>query len=870
MKNKTNHLFILLIPIFFLSCSNLLQNSKGTLKIIVPGNSSTNSSARYVEFKDRDYKFVITITDRKNYNHTVNATSGQELSLSLDEGIYYINATAYFNDNSDYSDVVYKCKDESIVTIKADTTTSLNLEMYRQYFPTETFEKNVWGDQTKDEYNYYLGAPFTDADNLKNFTTVFEPKNKLSVTLYGIPDKDFEADVYAKVSDISNNSWKQIGSSLPIHIKATAGKKIVQNFDIIITEKATSAAKTELSFGYENDSFNKTVTLKDFAFEVNLTPSFNVLTYTYVVGGNKYEVYYPDNSDITLPSSQYDIFGYPFCEQDFLGWYENPEYKGNSISKISAKDNVSNKTFYAKWNLNIRKSEWSDDSGNTQYNYAIDTRINDVLPDFNKILSAGDNLIIKLEGKTSKDFTGNLFCQLINDFENWHAVAFSNYYVDTKANEKITAYFLFEVPEDAKFTSLYTTGLQFGYEKSTFDAPMIISDFKVSEITAIPSASTEHMILNSSSKGVEITVKRSENDRPWLNDTIISDAFSNTSFRIPQNVFEKNDEITFTWPLCKSGETYLFVLYYYLNENNTPCTEQIYCTANGGLGELNYDNYNKMSVELLSENDGRYVQINGFNDSSRDTLFNKINVEKLQFNISFFSGNSDWSDSKWIYSFNHNCEEPCENNSFYKQLVDYEKFNFLAEYAESYKTPYEINEELSQKSTYFALANYSFSIPGYESSGFFYTSDIISQTEKYSPYSFTEKGNITIHIEIPTSEKPDIFMNIEKIEMTTEDPVLDNTFTLKANIASKDETLDLSTAQIKYYWSFNGIPLKDSIDSSSTSSTIIIDCSNIPPNEYEAKCVAIITANGKDIILEQDFKINIIKNIYQPLQEELR
>ena len=119
-----------------------------------------------------------------------------------------------------------------------------------------------------------------------------------------------------------------------------------------------------------------------------------VYTITYKLNGGEWEKGYSINFSY---KSSFNTFYLPqkyMLEKDnytFLGWYENPDFSGESISYIST-GSIGDKTFYAKWepitysiNYYLNNGEWIKEP--TQTTYTVEDKI--ILPTINDLKREG-------------------------------------------------------------------------------------------------------------------------------------------------------------------------------------------------------------------------------------------------------------------------------------------------------------------------------------------------------------------------------------------------------------------------------------------------------------------------------------------------
>lgn len=187
-------------------------------------------------------------------------------------------------------------------------------------------------------------------------------------------DPNFDSDVVLEIGETEYGAKtyyaKYVANTYNVYYKETDGADFAGTHeDVYVTQYTfdqTSVLDVPTRPGYEFEGYYLTDTCTpssrvwtlekgqytdDIILYVNWTDAaVDYSIYYYLNGGewtsNTYPTGYTSGEEKTLPNSSYlSKTGY-----EFLGWYNNPSFDGDSISSISVSE-TEDKTYYAKWNI---------------------------------------------------------------------------------------------------------------------------------------------------------------------------------------------------------------------------------------------------------------------------------------------------------------------------------------------------------------------------------------------------------------------------------------------------------------------------------------------------------------------------------------
>ena len=859
MKSKTKAFLIPLLCVLFLSCSNFLKShsGQGRVSIVLPyGDSALSRKALTVDKDNLDY--ILTISNNTDFSMTKTAKSGEKINILLDEGNYRIDALAYDSSDSTRKFPLYRGSTETNVV--SDRTTNVELGLWR--ISAANFFRNEWGDVQAGQYEYNWGADVKDL--YPDFDKLLKKGDCATVTLKGVANTSFKGTIYARFAQgYHKNTWSQIGRSSR-NFNFDAGEEVTLTFDLIAEEDALEIADTQFNLYYKPDSYDDELTINDFSIEFNFEPSFTAIEHSIHVGTNVYTVYSKKGADFLLPDYDYinERANYSIWAFSLDGWYKDKDFTDNAVTKIPASQNTETMDFYAKLSLNLAKNVFGDpSSGGRYYNYCGSFVIEKIVEGFDTLPARGETVNLMLEGSFSDDFDGNLGVELADNTEDWDIIRQKRMYVNAKKGEKFNLYYNITLPEDKSLVDLEHTLFNFYYDYETRDKPVTINDFKVTlygekygRIYNPKSNSTKNLTLETHSDGILVTANLIV-DGTRVSGLQIEDVDSKAQFRVNDDVIKNTNEslYSFVWPLCTKDKLYNLELKYHNNKDDTDYYEATHCIAGGGLTEVDYSNYDNMSLSFESAEEERNVVIKDFDIDNydildlSDELLDKVHNQG--FEVTLVSGVKDWSNTSWVYVYNYNFEDEPEG-TIYEDLLSKGKFNILTNYY-NWKTPAQINKALSERSLFFIGMRSYFMLDGYDD-GQFFSKELLSDEIQYTPYIFPDDpAKVSISITYPENYTPD-FSVIYRSE------ILEDGLKLSYLYAQIGKLLD----NINYYWYID-----NKLVQSGSSNNLNINELLYSPKIYDAKCIATYEEAGEQKVLEADYYLRYVSNGVGPIIE---
>ena len=856
MKSKTKAFLIPLLCVLFLSCSNFLKShsGQGRVSIVLPyGDSALSRKALTVDKDNLDY--ILTISNNTDFSMTKTAKSGEKISILLDEGNYRIDALAYDSSDSTRKFPLYHGTTET--TVVSDRTTNALLRMWR--VSAANFTKNVWGDVQAGQYEYNWGADVKDL--YPNFDKLLKKGDCTTVTFKGLANTDFNGTIYARFAQgYHHNTWSQIAKSSR-NVSFNAGEEVTLIFDLIADDDALEIADTQFNLYYKPDSYDDELTINDFSIEFNFEPNFTALEHNIHVGTNVYTVYSKKGADFLLPDYDYinERANYSIWAFSLDGWYNNKDFTGNTVTKIPASQNTETMDFYAKLSLNLAKNVFGDpSSAGRYYNYCGSFVIEKIVEGFDTLPARGETVNLMLTGSFSDDFDGNLGLELADNSDEWDIFTMKRMYVNAKEGEKFNLYYNLTLPEDKSLVDLEKTLFNFYYDYETRDEPITINDFKITlygeeyGLEYNPkSNSTKNLTLETNSEGILVTANLIV-DGARVSGLQIEDLDSKAQFRLNDDVIKNTSEslYSFVWPLCTKDKLYNLELKYHNNKDDTDYYEATHCIAGGGLTEVDYSNYNKMSLSFETAEEERNVVINNFDVENYDilNLSNELldKVHNQGFEVTLCSGVKDWSNTAFVYAYNYHFEDEA-HGTIYEALQSKGKFNILTDYY-NWKTPAQINKALSERNLFFIGMRSCFMLDGYED-GQFFGKEILSAETPYTAYIFPDDpAKVSISISYPENYTPDFYV------------------TYNSQILKDGTRVSYLTAQISeqeddvtYYWYIDNQLLQHGPDN-----ILNLNESMYSPKIYDAKCIATYEEAGVQKVLEADFYLTVYNLVNSP------
>ena len=850
MKSKAKVFLIFCFCVLFLSCTNPFksQSGQGFVSIVLPyGDSAGARKALTVDKDNLDY--ILNISNDKDFFMTKTAKSGDKISILLDEGSYSIDALAYDSSDTTRKFPLYHGSTET--TVVSDRTTNALLQMWR--VSAANFFKNVWGNEQDGQYEYNWGA---DVIHLyPNFNKLLKKGDCATVTFKGIANTDFNGTINAHFAQgYHHDTWSQIAKASRT-VSFSAGDEVILTYDLIAEADALEIADTQFNLYYNKEDYDDVLAFNEYTIEFNFEPNFTALEHSIHIGTNTYTVYSKNGADFVLPDYDYiaNLTDYSLWAFSLDGWYDNKDFTGNNLTKVPAAQNNKSMDFYAKLNLEISKNVFgSPSSGIRYYNYCGSFIIQKFVEGFDALPVSGESVDIMLEGSFSDDFEGNLGLELAENTNDWDVFNTKRAYVNAKKGEKFNLYYNLIVPDNRSFVDFDHTLLNLMYDYEVRDNPITINDFKVTLYGEKygkeykPSTNnTKNLTLETHSDGILVTANLIV-DGTRVTGIQIEDCDSRAQYRVNDDVIKDTSEsvYSFVWPLCTKDKLYNLELKYHNNKDDLDYHEATYCIAGGGLVEVDCSDYDKMSLSLETAEEERNVVISNFDSDNYDILHLPADASSAVcinpgFEVTLYSGVQNWTNTSWVYVYNyHFADDPY--GTIYEDLEEYGKFNILTDYS-NWKTPAQLNKELSARNLcYIGMRSY-FTLPGYED-GQFFSKEHLSAETPYTPYIFPDDpAKLDISITYPENYIPDFYI------VHTKEVLKDGT-----QISYVYANSNQMPEDVTFYWYIDNVLVQ-----SGSNNIFNIDESLYKPKTYDAKCIATYESNGELKILESDFYLSI-------------
>ena len=682
-------------------CENLIKVR--SLRSII-GGEKRNSENDHDDFYYRDIPLETVTYHWENYTFKDYYPTGEEYkTLGLEKRYLFIN---FPNDLLNQHLIGWCDNPElsgNLVEKIAAGDGSTNHELWAKW--GLKCNRNDY-DPQNGKYNYNFTLPSSLlAPNMK----IPSKGDKVKVVLSGKLSKDLDCWWGLDIVDTSNG-WDSFGNDWH-HIKSINGN-FTDIFEITTTDNPKTTNFDQISFTlcYNPDGLDEALTIDDFKLEViDENSSTKIIEHTFNYGNFIYKKKSVSNYDYYLPERLEDIgdLGWQLQGNEFLGWYDNPEFKGNPITKLSGNENKKGKTFYGKYNLKFRGPNLRD---NGSYGYDRGILVKAVIPDAKLNPKKGDVVKVAVSAKASKDFEYWMGMDLINISPEWNDVGNDWHHVESK-NKMLKAFFEIPIQKDANYNSIDDALFYFMYDSDTATEPLILSDFKFELVDKDPFVTTEaeskHVSIKPCAEGFEITVRKLESDvEDWTGNFNLYTGNIGTDglemdVMIDSSVLNDKKTVTFIWPFCEKGKTYRFN--YSWNDSKWH-GEYLKVVATAGKGELNFKPFGKMKITLESNSKEANLSVKNFSkEMIMDVVQKYMNqIDNIDVDLPFVSGKNDWSDTRWLFAAN--CKiypDFDQNNSFYKDLFANGKSNILGDHNFWWGDKEKINNALSERDTFF-------------------------------------------------------------------------------------------------------------------------------------------------------------------------
>ena len=597
-------------------------------------------------------------------------------------------------------------------------------------------------DPQNGKYNHDFTIPLsTLAPNMK----LPSARDKVMVVLSGKLPKDIDCWWGLRLVDISDG-WYVLGEDW--HAGKSKDGYVLDIFELKISGNAKVSDYDKIAFNlcYNPDSLDETIIIDDFKLEVIdenapgkiIEHSFNYGNFIFkqksVVG---YDYYLPSNPD-SLP---YQTNYWMQQNNEFLGWHDNPEFKGNPITKLAAEDNKKEKTFYGKYNLKFTVPSLNDNG------YFSDRCIlvKSVAPNAKINPKKGDVVKVAVSGKVSKDYEGQMGLDLVNVAAgDWDYLGGDWHYIETK-NKTLKAYFEIPLQKDANYKTIDDAQLHLMYNPLNGNDQLIISDFKIEFVDKDPFVTTEaeskHVTIKPCAEGFEITVRKLKSDKGDWKGTFNFDFGDNHTLPagyIYEWAINKNEPITFIWPFCEKGKIYKFNCSW-TDSDGKWHGENLKVIAANGKNQLNYKAFANTKISVESNSQGAFVSVSNFSkEMAFDLIKNYSDSPKyLGFETPLISGKKDWSNTEWLFAPGMELyPNPDPNNSFCNDLLSKGKANILGDHNFWWGTKKDINKALSERPTFWTDLRIHFSIGLNSDKVGFYLIPVESNEIPYTPVKF--------------------------------------------------------------------------------------------------------------------------------------
>ena len=597
-------------------------------------------------------------------------------------------------------------------------------------------------DPQNGKYNHDFTIPLsTLAPNMK----LPSARDKVMVVLSGKLPKDIDCNWGLRLVDFSDG-WYVLGEDW--HAVKSKNSYVFDIFELKISgnPKVSDYDKIAFNLCYNPDSLDETITINDFKLEViDENSSSKIIEHTFNYGDFIFKMKSVSNYDYYLPISLEDLgnLNWQLQGNELLGWYDNPEFKGNPITKLSGAENKESRTFYAKYNLKFWPST-PRDNGGFYSNRGL--YVKSVIPDakiskFNP--KAGDVVKVALSATLSKDYDGQIGLDLDNSEQD--CFLGSDWpYVESK-NKKIQVYFEIKIQKDANYKSIDDAWFLLAYNPLAEGEQLIISDYKFELVDEDPFITTEaeskHVSIKTCAEGLEITVRKLESDKGDWKGTFNFDF--GDSKTLPQGYIQewainKNEPVTFIWPFCEKGKIYKFKCSW-TDSDGKWHGENLKVIAANGKNQLNYKALANTKISVESNSLGAFVSVSNF---SKEIVFDLIknysdSPKYLGFETPIISGKKDWSDSNWLFAPGIQLYPNLDpNNSFCNDLLSKGKANILGDHNFWWGTKEDINKALSERLTFWTDLRIHFSIGLNSDKVGFYLIPVESDETPYIPVKF--------------------------------------------------------------------------------------------------------------------------------------
>ena len=525
---------------------------------------------------------------------------------------------------------------------------AMNVELWAKWSLACT--ANIDPYNPRDQFNYRFDLPAS------RLGLDFEKPAKgdtLKVIFSATASHDFNGDMALMFVDFTDG-WNWLGDDW--HHVETRNGKIIELFEIPIENDVNPALdNTQFGFNlsYNNDVLDEVMILSDWKFEVldDDEAASRIADITYNYAGftatrkaiTGYNYYLPEVTNAIT-----DVINeFPWFVNDltFAGWYDNPEFTGEPLTVISAKNLKASTSIYGKFEVTTHEYDFNGYNRNDGYNWGTSIPAKPYISNVNIHAKAGETVLVAMSATLSYDLDGWIGFG-INDQSLVNAFLGSEWHYVKTVNNKLQTVFPVTLERTANITSVDNLRFYFTHNPDNNpDKPVTFTDLKIEIVDADPFASTtavtEHVTATACNEGIQITVHN-------LNDSL------NLSCVYPVNplnreagaALTRSDEgYTFIWPFCEKGKTYSFRINY---DDGTGIWrgEDFSVIAGGGVGEFDFTPFDQMPVTLSSNTEDTFISVPQFTRENLKKVYEPYSsiISGSCIGFVFYSCNSDGSD----------------------------------------------------------------------------------------------------------------------------------------------------------------------------------------------------------------------------------
>lgn len=462
--------------------------------------------------------------------------------------------------------------------------------------------------------------------------------------------------------DINDQSLVNTFLGSEWHYVKTVNNKLQTVFPVTFERTANITSVDNLLFYFAHNPDNnpdKPLTLSDVKFVIvdDTTASsimdvtFNFAGYTAnrkVIAGEDY--YLPEGT--SRLSECFNEFPWPLDWLPLPGWYDNPEFKGEPLTVIPAKNGNKAVTLYGKPEVTTRESDYNGYNRSDGYDYQVYMPANLVSSTKNFHAKAGDTVLVSVSATLSTDLNGWVGIDLHDITQDDTFIGSEWHYLKTNA-KKIQTCFPITLEHGADITSMKDMFFRFAYNPETCDKPVTFTDLKIEIADADPFASataaTEHVTATACNEGVRITVHNLKDGMDFKCVYPVSPLCRHADAVLTQSA----DGYSFIWPFCEKGKTYSFRINYN-DENGNWCGEDFSVIAGGGVGEFDFTPFDQMPVTITSNAGDTSIRVPQFTKENLKKVYDPYSsiISGSCIGFVFCSCNSDRSDD--CYEFESN------------------------------------------------------------------------------------------------------------------------------------------------------------------------------------------------------------------------